>query len=377
MKVLVVSHTYVVAVNQAKLRALAALDDVQVGLLVPRVWKSRDWDRRMRLEVPAPPVWTLASPAWQAGRGGAYLFPPWRAAQAIREFRPDIIQVEQEAASLAALEMACVAALTKVPLVVFGWENVNKPLPWARRLLRSAVLKLTALYVAGSEGAAQVARDWGYHGPIAVLPQLGVDPELFSPEKRRSSSGHLTVGYVGRLSHEKGVDIALRAIRIALDSGHPVSGMICGSGPEENRLRVLASELDLDPNIKWIPAVPHEQVPEILSRSSILVLPSRSTSTWREQFGHVLIEAMSLGIPVFGSDCGAIPEVIGRGDVVFPEGDFGSLSRLLGRAAAEAGWLAELGLYGERRVREKYTSEVIARRLFSLWQELFEGTPHA
>jgi len=41
-----------------------------------------------------------------------------------------------------------------------------------------------------------------------------------------------------------------------------------------------------------------------------------------EQFGHVLIEAMAMGIPVIGSDSGAIPEVIGREDLLFPEDDF-------------------------------------------------------
>jgi glycosyltransferase involved in cell wall biosynthesis len=185
----------------------------------------------------------------------------------------------------------------------------------------------------------------------------------------------LTVGYLGRLSHEKGVDLALRAIRIALEAGHAVTGIICGAGPEESRLKVLAGELDLDRNIEWMPAVTHEHVPEILRRFSVLVLPSRRTSTWREQFGHVLIEAMSMGIPVLGSECGAIPEVIGRGDLVFPEEDYRALAQLLGRAATDAGWLANVGSYGERRVREEYTSEVIARRLVSLWQGLIEGVP--
>jgi glycosyltransferase involved in cell wall biosynthesis len=369
LRVLVASHTYVVGVNQAKLEAVSAIGGVSVGLLVPRAWKSRDWSRQLSLEGPPASVWTMATSTWFSGSVGAYIFPPWRAAQAIREFRPDIIQVEQEAASLAALEIGCLAAVTKSPLVVFGWENVNKSLPWARRLLRSIVLKLTALYVAGSEGAAQVARDWGYQGRTAVLPQLGVDPELFSSGRRRPRSGQLAVGFVGRLSHEKGVDLLLRALQSVRESGQKVSGIICGTGPEEANLKGLADRMGLASAIEWVPAVSHEQVPEVLSGISVLVLPSRSTPNWREQFGHVLIEAMSMGIPVLGSDCGAIPEVIGRDDLVFPEEDWFSLSRLLGRAASDAGWLAEVGQYGERRVGERYTHAAIARRLVSLWEE--------
>jgi glycosyltransferase involved in cell wall biosynthesis len=370
LRVLVASHTYVVGVNQAKLEAVSAIEGVSVGLLVPRVWKSRDWSRQLSLDGPPTSVWTMASPTWFTGSGGAYMFPPWRAAQAVREFRPDIIQVEQEAASLAALEIGCLAAVTKTPLVVFGWENVNKPLPWARRRLRSVVLKLTALYVAGSGGAAQVARDWGYQGRTAVLPQLGVDPELFSSGRRRPRSGQLAVGFVGRLSHEKGVDLLLRALQLVRESGQEVSGIICGAGPEEANLRTLADKVGLASAIEWVRAVSHEQVPEVLSGISVLVLPSRSTPSWREQFGHVLIEAMSMGIPVMGSDCGAIPEVIGRDDLIFPEGDYTALAGLLLRAGADARWLADVAQYGVRRVQERFTHAIIARRLVSLWEEV-------
>jgi glycosyltransferase involved in cell wall biosynthesis len=135
-------------------------------------------------------------------------------------------------------------------------------------------------------------------------------------------------------------------------------------------LRILASELDLDRAIDWIPAVTHEQVPDILSRISVVVLPSRSTTEWREQFGHILIEAMSMGVPVLGSTCGAIPDVIGRQELLFPEEDYPALSRLLVRAAVDPAWLAVVGEYGENRVRESYTNEVIARKLVCLWEEL-------
>jgi len=43
----------------------------------------------------------------------------------------------------------------------------------------------------------------------------------------------------------------------------------------------------------------------------VLVLPSRSRSFWKEQFGRVLIEAMACGVPVIGSSSGEIPNVIG------------------------------------------------------------------
>ena len=52
------------------------------------------------------------------------------------------------------------------------------------------------------------------------------------------------------------------------------------------------------------------------------MLPSLTRPNWKEQFGRVLIEAMASGVPVIGSDSGAIPDVIGQAGLIFPEGDF-------------------------------------------------------
>ena len=53
----------------------------------------------------------------------------------------------------------------------------------------------------------------------------------------------------------------------------------------------------------------------------VITLPSLSTSYWLEQFGHVLIEAMSCKTPVIGSSSAEIPKVIGDAGFVFKEGD--------------------------------------------------------
>lgn len=374
LRVLVVGHAYVVGVNQAKLEALAA-QGVEVGLLVPRSWRAREWGRRLQLSPPSAAIWTLACATWMTGRVGAHLFPPWRAARAIRDFRPDILQVEQEAASLAALELAWMARRARIPLVVFGWENLDRPLAWFRRPARSYVLQSTALYLAGSQGAERVVRAWGYQGRTAVVPQLGVDPDLFAPSRRQPRPGRLTIGYVGRLTWEKGVDVLLRACQLARRSGAEVAAVLCGAGPEESSLRRLAAELGIDSAVEWVPAVEHERVPEVMARFSVLVLPSRGTPTWQEQFGHVLIEAMSMGIPAIGSDCGAIPEVIGRADLIFPEGDAQALGQLLLRAASDAGWLEDISAYGVERVRAQYSHAAIARKLVAVWQQLVASRP--
>jgi glycosyltransferase involved in cell wall biosynthesis len=107
-----------------------------------------------------------------------------------------------------------------------------------------------------------------------------------------------------------------------------------------------------------------------LGQFDVLVLPSRSTAGWKEQFGHVLIEAMAMGIPVVGSDSGEIPNVIGRGDLVFGEGDAIALARILRRLVEDEEWREEVREYGLDRVERLYTHDRIAERLVVLWRKV-------
>ena len=129
---------------------------------------------------------------------------------------------------------------------------------------------------------------------------------------------------------------------------------------------------DVDQRITWVPAVPHEQVPRIMSHLDVLVLPSRDTSTWSEQFGHVLIEAMAMGIPVVGSDSGAIPDVIGSVDLVFPQGDARALADILERLLQDVPWREQMGDWGRLRVQELYSDEAIAMRLTTCWRQVLQ-----
>src|SRR5207245_3300012 len=97
--------------------------------------------------------------------------------------------------------------------------------------------------------------------------------------------------------------------------------------------------------------VPHHEVPRYLERMTALVLPSLTTPTWKEQFGHVLIEAMACGVPVIGSDSGAIPEVIGDAGLVVPEGDVAGLAEALRRPASTPGLRTHLPSPGRGRRR--------------------------
>ena len=127
----------------------------------------------------------------------------------------------------------------------------------------------------------------------------GIHPETVLEAK----GGTNNIAIVGRLSHEKGVDLALKAMTNVLKSVPEAKLWIIGDGKEKENLKRLASELGIEKSVDFFGFV--KNVDELLVQCSILVLPSR----W-EGFGLVLLEAMKLKMPCIAFDHTAANEII-------------------------------------------------------------------
>src|SRR6266571_1653159 len=141
---------------------------------------------------------------------------------------------------------------------------------------------------------------------VAVIPQLGVHVPT-TPEHGYHDG--LAIGFVGRLVPEKGLDTLLqalgemRALRWRL--------IVVGDGPDRERLERLATELRLAARVRWLGALPAEEVPKVWPDLDVLVLPSRALPTWAEPAAPVVAEAMGRAVAVVGTSAGATPELIG------------------------------------------------------------------
>ena len=369
LRVLFVTHTYVVGVNQGKLKAIADTGEVEVALLAPSNWQALEWNRPLELETPFSEIKTYPAPVLFTGRVGAHIYNPVKIWQVIKDFKPDVIQVEEEIFSLCALEVAFWAKLYNKPMVVFGWENQQRSLPLFRRWVRNFVMSATDIFLAGNQDGAEVMHNWNYQGQIEVMPQMGVDTDLFTPALKKEQN-KVNIGFLGRLVPEKGLDTLFAAVGQLKKQNIDCQVTICGSGSSEAELRQEAELQQISDRVVWRGAVPHDAAPAELGNFDVLVLPSRSVATWKEQFGHVIIEAMAMGIPVIGSNCGEIPNVIAREDLVFPESDSTALAEILKRIICDDSWREEMGNYGIERVRKYYSHERIAQRLIEQWQKL-------
>jgi glycosyltransferase involved in cell wall biosynthesis len=366
MKILVVSHSSVVQVYRGKLRELSGFAGCEVFLIIPQAWPEGGGVVVAHEESTAYRVRVVR--AFRLGRIASYLYSPIVFHRTVRYIRPDIVFAEEEPWSVVALQSLLAAKSVGARFVFFTWENVWKRYKWiSERILRFVLNGSDAAVVGNAEGEG-LLRKRGFRNPVLQLPQYGVD-EVTGGELREDLSGlpNPRIGFVGRLDKEKGIHVLFQAVA---GFGGEWSVVILGNGPEKGPLENLADTLGIRDRIRFIPAVPHEDVAGFMREFDILVLPSLTTPTWKEQFGRVLVEAMAAGVPVIGSDSGAIPEVIGDAGVVVKEGDVVALRRALVDMTSSKTIRSRCVNKGWERVKSIFRNDVVAARYFEFFRRL-------
>jgi glycosyltransferase involved in cell wall biosynthesis len=380
MKVLMVSKACVVGAYQKKLEEVARHDEVELTVVVPPEW--RDERGTLRLERSHTTGYDLRiEPIAFNGHFHTHYYP--RLGQVMRQVQPAVVHIEEEPYNLATFQAMWAAQRVGARTVVFTWQNLQRRYPPPFRWMESYVLTRTDALLAGNAEGMEVWQSKGYQGTIQVIPQFGVDPDIFSrlprpsrPSKpsvllrrsaRRPSQSEMVIGYIGRLVPEKGIDVLLEAV--ARLQG-PWELRILGSGPERDRLEKMAQWLGILPRVTFDLPIPSTQMPYYYSGLDVLVLPSRTRTNWKEQFGRVLIEAMACQVVVVGARCGAIPEVIGDAGLTFTEEDAADLRTQLQSLLGDAHLRLDLAQKGRQRVLDHYTQSQIAARTVEVYKEL-------
>jgi glycosyltransferase involved in cell wall biosynthesis len=287
-----------------------------------------------------------------AGRPQRHLYLA-RPGTLLRRLRPDAVLLEEELFSVSALQWGRAAARAGIPFAVQAEENLDRPLPLPARLIRRWVLRHAAAAFSRSETAGALARRHGARGIVQLAPH-GVPPW---PPVESARNGVFTVGFAGRLLPEKGIRDLVAATR-SLDGR--VRLLVAGDGPLRAEVEATAG-LQVD----VVTGLDHAQMPALYAQMDVLVLPSRTTPRWAEQFGRVLAEALWCGVPVVGSDSGEIPWVIETtgGGRVFPEGDEQALARVLRELRDRPDERARLAATGQEAVGRLYSVDAAATAL--------------
>ena len=190
--------------------------------------------------------------------------------------------------------------------------------------------------------------------------------EIVPREQARQSLGipqqGVVVGNVGRLHPDKDQATLIAAFAAALSNLPPEALLvIAGSGPLDGELKLLAQKLGIGESVRFLGQVPN--VRSLFAAFDLFVLSSD-----HEPFGMVLLEAMAAAVPVIATDCGGAPEVVGRQDLLFSQGDSKQLADLLVNffANTDDNYCQEVSAFAERRLREAFSDEIGRQRFFSL-----------
>ncbi len=393
MKILVASHTYIVDLNCEKLRELSRISsDLEVTVIVPRKWrpggvqnKIIESQKKTEGNFKIVPINNFSQNNQGLLTFGADII------NLLINFKPNIIQVEQGAKSLGSAQLITLNRFLglKAKNLFFTWWNLPYINKFPISLLEKYNLSNTDGVISGNQDGVDILREHGYQGKVKVLPQLGVDEKLFSPQKQPDLMSQLgidkddfVVGFVGRFVPEKGILTLIKALANLQELSWKL--LLLGRGELKEKIEETATEAGIKDRLIIVESVPHDEVPLYINLMSTLVLPSETSyqfktltaAGWKEQFGHVLIEAMACRVPVIGSDSGEIPNVIEDAGLVFSEGDARALQHCLQRLIEQPELADKLAQKGFDRAREKYTNKALAQQQLEFYQELLVGSTY-
>lgn len=202
-------------------------------------------------------------------------------------------------------------------------------------------------------------------GDHAIELPIGLDERIFKPGATsvRSALGwteqHRVIGYVGRLTHLKGVDVLAGAFHELSRNAVDARLLIVGGGEEERNIRAILAEEFARGMVHIEPGVNYEELPQWYRAMDVLVMPSRY-----ENFSNAVIEAMACDVPFVASDVGGNRMLAETGaGWLFEPKSASSLSACLRSVLENSAEIKVRGDIGSRHVRGRYSWAASAERL--------------
>lgn len=367
-------HAAVLAANQKYIAYLAEEPDLQVTLLVPPRWDEST--AMVEAHVPTNALYDVrVDTVKKACKGISFRYRNIR--DTLNTVQPDVIFLYEEPYSYVAWQILYWKRkiCPQARFIFYTWQNLDCPYSFLHRQAEKYVFRHSDLGVAGSRDCEDVLRLHGFQKPVRRIP-LAIDPADFPPvdgQPVRAGLGlrQFVIGYIGRLACEKGLEDLLTALSLLTDL--PWQLLLIGSGPDEASLRQLADRLGIQERIVWVPYVKNTEMYRYYPAMDVFVLPSRTTTAWKEQFGRVLIEAMSCGVPVIGSSSGEIPLVVDDAGLIFPERDARSLAAFIRQLMDDESLRQSLAARGRERVMAHFTWKKVAQLTAEIIRETVRG----
>lgn len=251
---------------------------------------------------------------------------------------------------------------------VFILRQFKWALPVARLIFKRAQF-ITAVSTSLKQ---LISKDLGIdENRIYAFPMPFDASRFYQLRERKVKKGAILS--VGRLIQRKGYDYLLKASQILKNEGVPFELTIIGSGPEEEKLKRLIAELNLEKHVTIVNWIPQKELNSYYNRSEIFVLPS--ITDWKKEsegLGLVLLEAMACKVPVVATKSGGMVDIVlhEKTGLLVPEKDAFALASAIKRFLEDENLEKKLALEGYRFVHENFTLQATAKKLKAIYQKL-------
>jgi len=272
----------------------------------------------------------------------------------LKEFDPDVVHVMYEAMSTLVLQVGLYRKIFGLNYKIFfyGFENI-----YPSKLSDFSLMKQLAIrFIRKNIDGGGYANNEG----ILRLKALGFDDanikKIFRPVEVSVDSyiGKLktfTICYVGRVIEEKGIFDFLENIK---ELNVNINVKIIGKVDEDDR-EYFFGLINNNRQIEYIPEISYSKLFKMISTFHVMIVPSKTTEVWKEQFGKVIPEGMWTDNVVVGSSSGAIPDVIGDEELIFDENNFMELIGVINRLHGDKKfYMSKLGYIKKRRNEYSY-----------------------
>jgi glycosyltransferase involved in cell wall biosynthesis len=205
--------------------------------------------------------------------------------------------------------------------------------------------------------------------PCMVIP-MGIYVPAESPAVMARKHEN-TILYVGRLIEWKGVDTLIRAMPPVIKQIPGARLFIVGEGPYRDSLESLVRENSLTEVVRFLGRVSDDDLRNLYDSATVFVLPSRRhQGLVMEGLGVVLLEAMSHGVPVIGSNIGGIPDIItdGENGYLFSTDNPEDLAPKIIRLIGEEKLISQFRLKGYETVKTRFAWEEISKKFSDIYR---------
>ena len=339
----------------------------EIGLICPNKWANIEYESSLSEKDSG--YWSRQLRIKFNGKNHFHFYLGLK--RAIAEFKPDILNVEEEHYSFVTYQVFKIAKSMKIPCLFFAWQNIHKRYPLPFRMIEQYVFRNSALAVVGNDSAEASIRLKGYKGEFFHVPQVGVDISMYqrtTPAMKANARSLLGIDPdtfvvlgAGRIVEEKGFQTLIDAATHLLHRN--VKILILGSGSYFETLQSLVDRHKLQSRVTLIPFVPSTEMPKYFKASDVMCLPSLTRANWKEQGPtRVISEAMASGINVLVSDSGELPSVVDDAGLTFREGNPKDLASKIERMMDSDSLRQELIQIALDRVNRKFSAEAVAKK---------------